>query len=208
MTAAPAESPVAVPVDSLEVRWILPGSLGMAVRDWFGRFPAGAETREDIYLVQPLLPGLSVKLRDGMVLEVKAYLGSPAISGLPVRGRVESWRKWSFPYGPHGHGSAAPAGWVAVRKQRLTAWFPLASSQDPPPAARPATQAGCAVELTEFDVRGDRWWTTGFEATGPVGLQGDALQHAAGLVFVNPLPDGIEFGLYNSRSYAQWLSQL
>ncbi len=208
MTAAPAESPVAEPVDSLEVRWILPGPLGMAVRDWFGRFPAGAEAREDIYLVQPLLPGLSVKLRDGMVLDVKAYLGSPAISGLPVRGRVESWRKWSFPYGPHGHGGAAPAGWVTVRKQRLTAWFPLASSQDLPPAARSAAQAGCAVELTEFDVRGDRWWTTGFEATGPLGLLGDALQHAAGLVFATPLPDGIEFGLDNSRSYAQWLSQL
>jgi hypothetical protein len=205
MAAVPAENVVAGPADSLEVRWILPGPVGPAVRDWFGRFPAGAESREDIYLVRPPLRGLSVKLRDGRVLDVKSCLDSRAVSGLPVSGRVESWRKWSFSYDPDGHQDAAPAGWVAVRKQRRSTWFPLAAG--PAVAARPAAQAGCAVELTEFHVRDDRWWTVGFEAKGPAGLLAGALWHAADLVFAGPLPGEAEFTLDNSRSYAQWLAR-
>ena len=207
MTAAPTGNLVTGPVDSLEVRWIVPGPLPAPVRDWFGSFPARTETLQDIYLLQPRLSGLSLKLRDGSTLDVKAYLGSPALHGLPVRGRVESWRKWSFPYDPHDHAESAPAGWVPVRKQRRNSWFPLAASQDPAPDPPPAAQAGCAVELTEFHVQGDPYWTAGFEATGPLGLLPDALRHAVGLVFARPLPAGVEFSLENSRSYTQWLAQ-
>ena len=59
MTAALVEGLVAAPVHSLEVRWITPGPLGTAMREWFARFPAGTETREDAYLLQPRLQGLS-----------------------------------------------------------------------------------------------------------------------------------------------------
>jgi hypothetical protein len=190
------------------VRWIFPDSLPAAVQDWIRRFPAGTETREDTYLLQPRLRGLSLKLRDGSTLDVKSYLGSPALPGLPVRGRVESWRKWSFPYDPQGQAGSAPAGWLNVRKQRRSSWFPLAASHGLIPDPQPAVQAGCAVELTEFHVHGDPYWTVGFEATGPVDLLPDALQHAADLVLARPLPDGVEFILDNSRSYAQWLAQL
>jgi hypothetical protein len=41
------ESLVTEGVRSLEVRWILPGQLEAAVAGWFGRFPAGVESRED-----------------------------------------------------------------------------------------------------------------------------------------------------------------
>src|SRR5690349_14823956 len=51
------------PMHSLEVRWILPGELDAAVAGWFSRFPAGAQSREDTYLADPQLGGLSVKLR-------------------------------------------------------------------------------------------------------------------------------------------------
>jgi hypothetical protein len=207
MTAGTDENPVTGPADSLEVRWILPGPLPAAVRDWFGRFPAEAEAREDTYPLQPQLRGLSVKLRDGSVLDVKYYLGSPAIPSLPIRGRLEFWRKWSFPYQPPGQAEAPPAGWVTVRKQRRNSWFPLALGQNPAPAPELATQAGCAVELTQFHAHHHPWWTVGFEATGPAGLLRPSLQHAADMVFAQPLPAGIELGPDNSRSYAQWLSQ-
>ena len=141
MTAAPAADTATGPADSLEVRWILPGQLPEAMRGWFARFPAGTETREDIYLLRPRLPGLSVKLRDGSSLDVKSFLGSPGILGLPHRGRLEYWRKWSFPYFLPGEDDDVPAGWVTVGKTRHSSWFPLAS-QDPPQAARPAGQAG------------------------------------------------------------------
>ena len=102
MTAEPPESPVTEAVRSLEVRWIFPGQLEAAVAGWFGRFPAGTESREDTYLLDPRLRGLSVKVRGGGALEVKVYRGSPGILEVAgrARGRMESWQKWSFPFSP------------------------------------------------------------------------------------------------------------
>ena len=37
------------------MRWILPGQLDTAVAGWFGRFPAGMDSREDGYLIHPVL---------------------------------------------------------------------------------------------------------------------------------------------------------
>jgi hypothetical protein len=118
MTAAQPEILVTGPVRSLEVRWILPGRLEAAVTGWFARFPAEVESREDTYLVDPQLSGLSVKLRQGTALEVKVYQGSPGVLEVtgPARGRLESWDKWSFPFGPLGQGSADLPGWRPVRK--------------------------------------------------------------------------------------------
>jgi hypothetical protein len=65
MTAKPPQSPVAEALRSLEVRWIFPGQLETAVAEWFGRFPARTESREDTYLLDPQLRGLSVKVRGG-----------------------------------------------------------------------------------------------------------------------------------------------
>ena len=102
MTAERPHSPVTEAVRSLEVRWIFPGQLETAVASWFSRFPAAAESREDAYLLDPQLRGLSVKVRAGRVLEVKVYRGSRGILQVPgrARGRLEAWQKWSFPCGP------------------------------------------------------------------------------------------------------------
>lgn len=210
MGAAPAGSLGPASADSLEVRWIIRGQLDEDIRDWFAHFPAGTEARADTYLVWPRLGGLSVKLRDGSALDVKSYLGSPGTLNLPHsgRGRLESWRKWSFPYDPPAQVHAPDRGWVVVRKRRLSTWFPLAAGQDPAPAPRPSALPGCTAELTEADAFGDAWWSVGLEATGPAGLLHGALQHAADLVFARPLPAGTGFSLENSQSYAQWLRQL
>ena len=111
MTAEPPQSPVTEAVRSLEVRWIFPGQLETAVARWFGRFPARTESRQDTYLLDPQLRGLSVKVRGGGALEVKAYRGSPGILEVAgrARGRMESWQKWSFPCSPLSPG-ARPAG--------------------------------------------------------------------------------------------------
>jgi hypothetical protein len=98
-------------VRSLEVRWIFPGQLETAVAGWFGRFPARTESREDTYLLDPRLRGLSVKIRGGRALEVKVYRGSPGILEVAgrARGRMQSWQKWSFPFSPLHAGSGGPA---------------------------------------------------------------------------------------------------
>src|SRR6476659_4927476 len=108
MTAAQAESLDTKGVRSLEVRWILPGQLTATAADWFGRFPAETRMVEDTYLLDPHLPGLSVKVRGGRALEVKMYCGSPGLLELAgcAHGRLESWHKWSFPHDPAGPGTS------------------------------------------------------------------------------------------------------
>jgi hypothetical protein len=209
MTAAQPESLVTEGVRSLEVRWIFPGQMEAAVAGWLERFPARMESREDTYLLDPPLRGLSVKVRGGGALEVKAYRGSPGILDMEgrARGRMESWQKWSFPSGPLSAGSGRPAGWRPVSKRRRISRFSLASG---PIAARTpgvGREPGCEVELTEIGTRGEDWWTLGFEATGPADLLRGELEAAAALVFAQALPGAVAPGTDDSRSYAEWLRQ-
>jgi hypothetical protein len=209
MPAEPPYSPVTEAVRSLEVRWIFPGQLETAVARWFARFPATTESREDTYLLDPQLRGLSVKVRGGGALEVKVYRGSPGILQVPgrARGRLEAWQKWSFPFSPLRQDSAHPAGWQPVRKRRRISRFDLASGPAAAHAPLPGAEPRCEAELTEVRTRGQDWWTLGFEATGPADLPHSELQATAALVFAQSLPASVEPGLDYSRSYAEWLGQ-
>ena len=205
MTAAQPDNQLTGGVHSLEVRWIFPGQAGTAVAGWFRRFPARVESREDAYLINPQLRGLSVKIRGGAALEVKAYRGSPGILQVAgrARGRMESWQKWSFPSAPLSHGGAAPAGWVLVHKR--ISRFPAAGGQIRGRVTEPDAEPGCMVELTEVHRHGQAWWTLGFEATGPTSLLRRELEATATLVLTQALPDGMELDTDRSQSYAEWL---
>ena len=207
MTAEVPDSPVGEGVRSLEVRWIFPGQLAAAVARWFGRFPAGVESREDTYLLDPPLPGLSVKVRGGGALEVKMFRGSAGMLEVAghARGQMESWQKWSFPFRPHAQHSAGPAGWRPVRKRRRISRFSSAGGQMVALAGRLGGERGCEVELTEVRTGAQDWWTLGFEATGPADQLRSELQAAAALVFAQALPSGAQPGPDESSSYAQWL---
>jgi hypothetical protein len=207
--AEPPDSPVTETVGSLEVRWIFPGQLEAAVARWFGRFPARTESREDTYLLDPPLPGLSVKIRGGAALEVKAYRGSRGILDVAgrARGRMESWQKWSFPFSPLSPGTGHPPGWRPVHKRRRISRFSLASGPVVATAAGLGQQPRCEAELTEVHTSGQHWWTLGFEATGPADLLRSELEATAALVFAQALPGGMEPGPDESRSYAEWLGQ-
>ena len=209
MTAEPPGSRVTEGVRSLEVRWIFLGELEPAVAGWFARFPAGLESREDTYLLDPQLPGLSVKVRGGGTLEVKAYRGSPGILEVAgrARGRMEFWQKWSFPFSPLGPGNTDSPGWGPVAKTRRISRFSSASGPVVARGAGLGPQPRCEVELTEVHTRGQHWWTLGFEATGPGDLLRSELQAAAALVFAHALPGGVQPGPDESRSYAEWLGQ-
>ena len=191
---------------SLEVRWILPGALQAAVAAWFARFEAAVESREDVYLLDPWLPGMAVKLRNGRAFEVKVYQGSPGILEVArcARGRLESWDKWSFPGELLSQDGAARPGRRPVRK--LIRKFTLASGQSVARVPGLGEEAACEVELTEVQVGGQAWWTLAFEATGPARLLRAELETTAALVFAQALPEGVELGTDDSRSYAQWLT--
>ena len=207
MSAEPPGRPVAEGVRSLEVRWIFPGQLEAAVAGWFGRFPARTESREDTYLLDPRLRGLSVKVRGGEALEVKVYRGSMGILEVAGRasGRVESWQKWSFPVSPLRQDGGDPVSWRPVRKRRRISWFSLASGPVAAHAPGLGQEPRCEAELTEVRTGGQDWWTLGFEAAGPADLLRSALEAAAALVFAQALPGGVEPGPDESRSYAEWL---
>jgi hypothetical protein len=209
MTANQPASPVTEGVCSLEVRWFFPGQLETAVAEWFGRFPAETQSREDTYLLNPQLRGLSVKVRGGAALEVKVYRGSPGILYLPrcARGRMESWQKWSFPIAALRQDSDDLASWRPVRKRRRITRFSLASRPVSTQAPGLGQEPQCAVELTEVRTSGRDWWTLGFEATGPDDLLPRALQATAALVFAPALPGSVEPGTDESRSYIEWLRQ-
>jgi hypothetical protein len=96
MTAEPSEGQVTEGFRSLEVRWIFPGRLETAVAG-FGRFPIEMESREDTYLLDSRLHGLSVKVRGGRSLEVKVY-----------RGARESWMWRAAPADAWSPGRSGP----------------------------------------------------------------------------------------------------
>ena len=68
---------------------------GSSRASWRLRSPGGSgafqaekrSSRQDTYLLNPQLSGLSVKVRGGGALEVKVYCGSPGILDLPGRAR-------------------------------------------------------------------------------------------------------------------------
>jgi hypothetical protein len=205
----PGQAAAGQRVRSLEVRWIFPGPLTAAVAGWFARFPARTETREDAYLLDPPLPGVSVKVRGGGPVEVKVYRGSPGILDVAdrARGRLEAWQKWPVALRPLSAGSGATAGWMPVRKRRRLSRFCLAGGQLVARAPQRGHEPGCEVELTEIRISGQDWWTLGFEATGPAVLLRSQLQATAAHVFAQALPGSLEPGPDHCRSYLQWLVQ-
>jgi len=104
-------------LSTVEVRWILPGPLDAAIAGWYRRFPAWTESREDAYLIHPVLRGLSVKLRAGRELEVKSCHGCPGILDAAGRARgevssgIQTW--WSL-----GFEATGPAGLLRSMLQR------------------------------------------------------------------------------------------
>lgn len=208
LTGPPGHS-VICGLSTVEVRWILPGQLDAAIAGWFRRFPAETESREDAYLIHPVSRGLSVKIRAGRALEVKVCHGCPGILDVAdrARGRLESWRKWSFPFGRLGPYGAGPPVWTVVHKRRRISRYRLASGRIIAGTSGRATEPACAVELTEVSSGSETWWSLGFEATGPADLLRSMLQRTAALVFAQALPADVEFDMSHCQSYADWLSR-
>jgi hypothetical protein len=210
MTDVRPEVPFTEPRGTLEIRWIFPGQPDAAITGWFRRFPAETQSFEDTYLLDPHLPGLSVKIRSRQALEVKAYRGSPAILDMAGRARapMQSWQKWSFRLAARCPDTDTPDGWIRVHKTRRVSRFSLVNGRALTSATGEPGEPACLVELAEARARGYTWWTIGFEASGPAQTLRTHLEATAALVFAQPIPGQPEPGPANSHSYAQWLIQL
>jgi hypothetical protein len=195
-------------IPTLEVRWIRPGVLPASAVEWLSRFPSEVESRVDVYLVGQPIRALSVKIRGGALLEVKAAGEDRGILDAPgrPRGSIQSWRKWSFPIPPVQGAEYSPPDWVRVGKVRRIDWFEFAAGR--PAASRPAAadhEGTCAVEVTEVMRGKEPWWTIGFEAPGHSDTSRAAIEAAAALLFHDGLPGGLELTEADSMSYSEWL---
>ena len=141
MTAEPSQGPVTEGFRSLEVRWIFPGQLENAVARWFGQFPIEWELREDTYLLEPRLHGLSVKVRGGRSLEVKVYRGAPfwmwraAPASAWSPGEVVAFQEARSTSTATTNTRRRP-GWLAASTQKAT-HQPVLIGQRTDPGARP-----------------------------------------------------------------------
>jgi hypothetical protein len=185
-----------------EARWIRRGRFGDDVAAWFSQFPHMLEVREDDYLVDPRMPGLSVKIRGGSSLDVKQHRGEAGVIDLAGgAGSINSWFKFSFPLAQIAGPSRALEGlaWRRIRKRRRIAAFPMGDAPGDGGSV-------CSVELTEVEVLGDAWWTLGFEARGTGALEG--IQLTTSRILAEPLPSTAAFTAEESRSYGEWIHEV
>ena len=61
------------------------------------------------------------------------------------------------------------------------------------------------AELTGIRVHHQDWWSLGLEATGPADLLSPVLGAAAAVVFTQPPLSGLDLGVQDSTSSAEWL---
>jgi hypothetical protein len=122
-----------------------------------------------------------------------------------VRGFLEVWQRWSFPVAVLGRDVHDSTTWRPVRKVRRITFF--AASEGRLSARVPAAgrAIGCAVELTEVTAPDGRWWTLGFEATGPPDELPSLVEATAALMFQQPLPADLELSAADCGSYHSWL---
>jgi hypothetical protein len=194
-------------VVSLEVRWIHPGRLPALLAERLEPFAEGIEVREDRYLTDPVLADVSVKIRGGVRLEVKAFRHSPGRLSLPggTRGRLELWEKWSFPLADVPQPLIDRASWTRVEKARRRRSFALVGGELVERSLAGATSPGCALEVTEVSIDGTVWWTLGLEAVGPLETLHRDLQITAMRLIDDRL--SARFGLHSgaAKSYHEQL---
>jgi hypothetical protein len=186
-----------------EVRWLRRGAAPSDLTEWFSRLPHVVETREDRYLVNPQITGLSLKIRGNESIDVKQRQSSLGVVHLAGRmtGSADTWLKTSVPL-PEEPDWLAPLtddAWIRAVKRRIRT-FPL----DGRPAAGP--DASSAVELTEVEVLGELWWTIGFELSGPGAL--DRLHCSAAVVFGDPAAPVHRLRADDATPYGEWIQRL
>lgn len=194
-----------------EVRWFVEDPLPDTVERWFHEV-AGAhvwESRTDHYVRPASADGLGVKGRTGNV-EVKRLarvVGTEALHP-EVVGRVEHWRKWSFPLAAAARLTNGAGDWVAVTKRRQKGTFAVRDGGVERVRREEQAGQGCSLEMAEVHAAGRTWWSVSFEAFGSYDEDALAtyLRRAAAHVFDTPPPFALDASA--SMSYPTWLWQL
>ncbi|HEY2788226.1 MAG TPA: hypothetical protein VGI72_02160 [Gaiellales bacterium] len=112
------------------MRWLRPGGLAPALIEWFSPFVDEFETREDAYLVDDHVQGISVKIRGGARLDIKVSGGDGGVLDVAgqARGRTQYWKKWSFPTPLVSEEDVVGLNWVRVGKRRRIGRFSVGNA--------------------------------------------------------------------------------
>ncbi|HET9771638.1 MAG TPA: hypothetical protein VFS16_12180 [Acidimicrobiia bacterium] len=185
-----------------ELRWFRREPFPSPVGAWFDRATGPPQTRSDRYLVLPGTDALGVKVRGGSTsfeLKLRPEPGEATEVRPGDSGRLEEWQKWSLDrtavsrFLPR---LGLPRDrWITVVKHRRTVSVPHRAD------------AGCTVELTALEARGQSWTTLGFEAFGPPADLRTALQRAVETFFSSV--DALDaLDAERSCGYPGWLATL
>ena len=174
-----------LPFASIETRWFFAGESRQhpELRDWFetcepfagdlaepawkGR--AGGEP--DIYLLMPGCTDMGVKWREG-TLQIKgcvADLGARRF-GKRHHGRVQRWIKWTYTEVPAAYRALFDGSGdkgietASVHKTRALRMISLDSGAPAEVTPGTALERGVGVEMTDFELRGERYCSIAFEA--------------------------------------------
>ena len=195
-----------------EVRWFYRGAVPQQILAWFqrgGQKPVAVSSRVDHYLRLADGDLLGIKLREGRI-EIKQRHGSAGAVRLHdrVAGQVQHWRKWSFPLDEAGSELPGllvpPSSWIGVEKARRLRTYRVGGDDTiVAVSAREYPERGCGWELTGVRVRGEAWWSLGFEAFGEQATLRQRLLLVAEHVLCADEPPELE--VQDSFSYPRWL---
>jgi hypothetical protein len=195
---------------TVEVRWFQQGQVDPDVQAWFHRVAEHAEEqspRTDYYLQEANAGGIGIKLREGLVeIKERRHFYGRVEFHPHVRGIVDGWRKWSFPYPEDidlGDSAAFDQSWIGVEKAR---WLALFQVEDDGVEAAPGSTEpsfGCGLELTRVEARESIWWSVGLEAFGAKDQNYERLITTADHIFSTADPP--RFQADHSYAYTKWL---
>lgn len=182
---------------TIEIRWFDSGSLPPKLKQWFnkdcpgsilGEFP---ETRIDLYLVIPESDRLSLKLRQGKLLELKLRQKELGSRQFAWEGKVERWTKWSYEDISPLSIMDIPATktWYEVKKTRWQRF-----------------QNGIYLEITQLYVNNNPWWSIAFEILEDGTNDFDCFCDTVNSVSQS-CPE-LDLSLENSYAYPRWLLNL
>ncbi len=198
---------------TVEVRWFQQGQVDPDVQAWFNHVAGHAEEqslRVDYYLLEASAGGIGIKLREGLVeIKERRHFYGRVQFHPHVRGIVDGWRKWSFPYPADidlGDSDVFAQSWVGVEKARWLALFQVEDDNVEAVSGSTEPGCGCGLELTRVEARESTWWSVGLEAFGPEDQNYDRLITVAEHLFSIGEPPSLKAN--HSYAYTNWLDSI
>lgn len=197
-------SPVETPsvLDTIELRWFMPGPLPSDVRRWFTGSTGVDEDRCDTYLLDGRVDtGIKRRFRQTLELKVRLSVAERIELADGVAGSLEVWRRWSPAVGLVE--DRVDGRWVDVHKSIVKRRFSVDGTEiafSPNP-----TGTGCDVEVAAVSVDKIQGWTFAFAAFGPPVTRREALA-AAWQALMTDAPDAAPLGLGRAMGYPEWLA--